>query len=347
MSAFERVRDELRRDRRRWLVTGAAGFIGSNLVEELLRLDQQVIGIDNFATGYPGNLDEVHSLVGEQRWRSFQFIKADIRDKEACYNATTGIDYVLHQAALGSVPRSLADPHTTNEVNISGFLNILDASQRNGVRSFVYASSSSTYGDYPGLPKVEDAVGKLLSPYSVTKYANELYAGVFSHIYGLTTVGLRYFNVFGPRQDATSTYSAVIPKWVAAMVGNAPILIYGDGTTSRDFCFIANVVQANVLAATVLAGGKASIFNVACGDRTSLDDLFDYIRRALENEGVRYDRPAEKVAFRPGDVLHSQADIGRAQRALGYEPSHDIRAGLKKSISWYVRNLSAGGRRSD
>ncbi|WP_348687514.1 SDR family oxidoreductase, partial [Rheinheimera aquimaris] len=258
---------------KRWLITGCAGFIGSNLLETLLKANQQVVGLDNFATGYQRNLDEVQQLVSPQQWTNFTFIKGDIRSSADCQQACSGVDYVLHQAALGSVPRSIADPITSNDTNISGFLNMLVAARDAGVKRFVYAASSSTYGDHPALPKVEDAIGKPLSPYAVTKYVNELYADVFSRSYGFHSIGLRYFNVFGPRQDPNGAYAAVIPKWTAAMIADQSVKINGDGETSRDFCFVDNAVQANIRAA-LSEIEHSEVFNVALGDRTTLNELF-------------------------------------------------------------------------
>lgn len=321
---------------KRWLITGCAGFIGSNLLETLLKANQQVVGLDNFATGYQRNLDEVQQLVGPQQWANFTFIKGDIRSSADCQQACSGVDYVLHQAALGSVPRSIADPITSNDTNISGFLNMLVAARDAGVKRFVYAASSSTYGDHPALPKVEDAIGKPLSPYAVTKYVNELYADVFSRSYGFHSIGLRYFNVFGPRQDPNGAYAAVIPKWTAAMIADQNVMINGDGETSRDFCFVDNAVQANIRAA--LAEIKHSeVFNVALGDRTTLNELFAAIAKSLADNGIHYQKTAQYGDFRAGDVRHSQADISKAQRMLGYAPQYRIREGLSLAMPWYIQ----------
>ena len=309
---YEQVKDQLLQSPKVWLITGVAGFIGSNLLETLLRLNQQVIGLDNFATGYQKNLDEVQSLVTPEQWQNFRFIEGDIRDFDTCTKACTEVDYVLHQAALGSVPRSINDPITTNSVNISGFLNMLTAARDANVKSFTYAASSSTYGDHPALPKVEENIGKPLSPYAVTKYVNELYADVFARTYGFRAIGLRYFNVFGPRQDPNGAYAAVIPKWTAAMIAGDDVFINGDGETSRDFCFIDNTVQANILAATTQDDdAKNQVYNVAVGDRTTLNDLFDAIKSALNDNGVRYDKSPVYLDFRAGDVRHSQADVSK------------------------------------
>ncbi|MCD1599816.1 SDR family oxidoreductase [Rheinheimera aquimaris] len=320
----------------KWLITGCAGFIGSNLLETLLKANQQVVGLDNFATGYQRNLDEVQQLVSPQQWANFTFIKGDIRSSADCQQACSGVDYVLHQAALGSVPRSIADPITSNDTNISGFLNMLVAARDAGVKRFVYAASSSTYGDHPALPKVEDAIGKPLSPYAVTKYVNELYADVFSRSYGFHSIGLRYFNVFGPRQDPNGAYAAVIPKWTAAMIADQSVKINGDGETSRDFCFVDNAVQANIRAA--LADIEHSeVFNVALGDRTTLNELFAAIAKSLADNGIHYQKTAQYGDFRAGDVRHSQADISKAQRMLGYAPQYRIREGLSLAMPWYIQ----------
>jgi UDP-N-acetylglucosamine 4-epimerase len=335
------LQQELAQRKHHWLVTGAAGFIGSNLVEALLKLNQRVTGLDNFATGHQHNLDQVRELVGEQAWSNFTFVQADIRSPEDCARACEGVDFVLHQAALGSVPRSIADPQTTNETNISGFLNMLVAARDAKVKRFVYAASSSTYGDHPGLPKVEDRIGKPLSPYAVTKYVNELYADVFGRTYGFESIGLRYFNVFGPRQDPNGAYAAVIPKWVASLIRNEELRINGDGETSRDFCYVDNVVQINLLAA--MAGSEAAnqVYNVALNDRTSLNQLHAMMCSLLAERfpHVAAHKPTY-VDFRKGDVRHSQADIGKAVSMLGYAPTHRIGEGLKEAMDWYVRNLS-------
>uniref|UniRef100_UPI003340B5E8 SDR family oxidoreductase n=1 Tax=Castellaniella defragrans TaxID=75697 RepID=UPI003340B5E8 len=322
-----------------WLVTGCAGFIGSNLLEALLNLDQTVVGLDNFATGYQRNLDEVERLVTPARWARFRFIEGDIRDLDTCRAALRGVEHVLHQAALGSVPRSIKDPITSNAVNIGGQLNMLVAARDEGVKTFVYAASSSTYGDHPGLPKVEDRIGKPLSPYAVTKYVNELYADVFARAYGFGTVGLRYFNVFGRRQDPDGAYAAVIPKWVSAMIRQEDVTINGDGETSRDFCFIDNVVQANLLASFAPPEGVNQVYNVAYNARTTLNQLFEHLRETLGRNGVSYARAPSHRDFRPGDVRHSQADITKARTLLGYEPSHDILQGLEVAMPWYTQFL--------
>jgi UDP-N-acetylglucosamine 4-epimerase len=327
---------------KRWLITGVAGFIGSNLLEHLLRLDQTVVGLDNFSTGKPANLDEVRGLVSADQWKRFSFIEGDIRSLDVCRSACTGIDFVLHQAALGSVPRSIEDPITTNENNISGQLHMLVAARDTGVKRMVYAASSSTYGDHPGLPKVEETIGKPLSPYAVTKYVNELYADVFGRLYGLENIGLRYFNVFGPRQDPDGAYAAVIPRWINAMIKGETVYINGTGETSRDFCFVENVVQMNILAATAEDPAAVNqIYNTALNSRTSLNELYELLRiRLLPHfPGLQGTRPVYRD-FRKGDVLHSQADIAKAGRLLGYRPSHTIEQGLDVSLDWYIRHAS-------
>jgi UDP-N-acetylglucosamine 4-epimerase len=323
---------------RRWLITGVAGFIGSHLLEELLLLGHEVVGLDNFATGHRHNLEDVRARVGPAHWARFTLVDGDIRDFDTCRRACDGVRIVLHQAALGSVPRSLADPATTNAVNITGSLHMLLAAREAGVARLIYAASSSTYGDHEALPKIEERIGRPLSPYAVTKFVNELYADVFGRHYGLQTIGLRYFNVFGPRQDPNGAYAAVIPRWIAAMLRDAPVEINGDGETSRDFCPVANVVQANLRAATADdPAAVGEVYNVAVGGRTTLTQLFEAIRDTLATHGVRYHRQPRYQDFRPGDVRHSQADIGKAQRLLGYTPTLDLRAGLAAAMPWYLR----------
>lgn len=331
--------DALRSAPRRWLVTGAAGFIGSNLVEFLLRSGQSVIGLDNFATGFQRNLDEVEAAVGSEASTRFQFIAGDIRDREACERAVAGVDVVLHQAALGSVPRSIADPLATHDANVSGFLNMLNAARCAGVNRFIYAASSSTYGDEPNLPKREERIGQPLSPYAVTKLVNEIYAGVYARSYGFRATGLRYFNVFGPRQDPDGAYAAVIPKWTAAMLSGEEVRIFGDGDTSRDFCFIANAVQANIRAALAPDEAQGEIYNVAVGERTSLAQLFALIRNTLALHQTSYNREPTYAEFRAGDVRHSEADISKARRLLDYEPTHSVAEGLVRAVPWYIDHL--------
>lgn len=342
MTRYQQLLAELPKSPKKWLVTGVAGFIGSNLLETLLKLDQIVVGLDNFATGFQNNLDEVRSLVSPQQWANFCFIEGDIRELSDCQRACAGVDFVLHQAALGSVPRSLADPITTNSANITGFLNMLVAAKDAQVKSFTYAASSSTYGDHPALPKVEDTIGKPLSPYAVTKYVNELYADVFSKCYGFQTIGLRYFNVYGPRQNPNGAYAAVIPKWVDSMIKDVPVFINGDGETSRDFCYVANTIQANLLAATTNnPDSVAQVYNVAVGDRTSLNQLFEAIRSLLNIHFSHLSNFTPTYRdFRAGDVRHSLADIGKAKNLLGYSPTHRIDQGLKQAMDWYVDNVT-------
>jgi len=322
-----------------WLVTGVAGFIGSNLLEALLKLDQTVVGLDNFATGKQNNLDEVRVLVGARQWARFRFIAGDIGELASCRQGCEGVDFVLHQAALGSVPRSLSDPIATHQSNVSGFLNLLVAARDAKVKAFVYASSSAVYGDHPALPKLESQIGQPLSPYAATKLMNEIYADVFARAYGQPTIGLRYFNVFGPRQDPEGAYAAVIPKWTAALLAREPVYINGDGETSRDFCFVQNVVQANLLAAT--ASHPEAInqaYNIAVGERTTLNELFQITQRLLrrDDESLPEQNPHYRD-FRPGDVRHSLADISKAQRLLAYAPTHRLEQGLGLAMGWYRR----------
>jgi UDP-N-acetylglucosamine 4-epimerase len=362
--AYIRLKTRLASEPHTWLITGVAGFIGSNLLETLLKLNQRVVGLDNFATGHQRNLDEVRTLVSAGQWANFNFIKGDIRNLDDCCRAMffaspltpcplplapISVDYVLHQAALGSVPRSVEDPITTNSVNIDGFLNMLVAARDAKVKRFVYAASSSTYGDHPGLPKVEDKIGKPLSPYAVTKYVNELYANVFASTYGFNTIGLRYFNVFGPRQDPNGAYAAVVPKWIASMTRGEPVYINGDGETSRDFCFIENACQINLLAATIAPpplppgdgwGGRDptnQVYNVAVGDRTTLNQLYEQLRINLLPlyPHLKDAKPVYRD-FRAGDVRHSLADISKAASLLGYQPTHRVGEGLKVAMEWYI-----------
>jgi UDP-N-acetylglucosamine 4-epimerase len=342
MSKYQAAQQHLRDHQYHWLVTGVAGFIGSNLLEALLRLNQKVTGLDNFSTGYRHNLEQVEELVGPEAWRNFTFIEGDIRRLEDCASACNKVDFVLHEAALGSVPRSIEDPILTHENNISGFLNMLVASRDASVKRFVYAASSSTYGDHPGLPKVESVIGKPLSPYAVTKYVNELYADVFARCYGTSSIGLRYFNIFGPRQDPNGAYAAVIPQWVSALIKNQTLYINGDGETSRDFCFIDNVVQANLLAALADSPEAVNqVYNVALNERTSLNQLYDMMHSLLLEQfpHLQEHRP-QYVDFREGDVRHSQADISKAGKLLGFEPTHRIDEGLKQAMDWYVAHLA-------
>jgi len=337
MTRYEQLLQDLPRSPKTWLITGVAGFIGSNLLETLLKLNQKVVGLDNFATGHQHNLDEVKGEVSAEQWSYFSFIQGDIRQLADCQQACEGVDFVLHQAALGSVPRSLNDPITTNDVNISGFLNMLVAARDAQVASFTYAASSSTYGDHPGLPKVEDVIGKPLSPYAVTKYVNELYADVFAKSYGFNTIGLRYFNVFGRRQDPDGAYAAVIPKWTAAMIKGEDVYINGDGETSRDFCYVDNAVQANLLAATTSQSeARNQVYNVAVGGRTTLNQLFGFLRSSLAESQVNHLASPIYGDFRAGDVRHSQASIGKAQNLIGYEPLYNIQRGIQQAMPWYI-----------
>jgi UDP-N-acetylglucosamine 4-epimerase len=320
----------------RWLVTGAAGFIGSNIAETLLAAGQEVVGLDNFVTGHRSNLEEVRGKVGEDAWSRFGFIEADIRDRDACARAVDGIDFVLHQGALGSVPRSMADPLSSHDANVTGFINMLDAARLAGVPRFIYASSSSVYGDEPTLPKREERVGHPLSPYAATKAINEVYASVYAKAFDYPSIGLRYFNVFGPRQDPDGPYAPVIPKWLIAMTQGRPVEIYGDGSTSRDFCYVANAVQANVRAALADDEAQDQVYNIAAGGRTSLVELFNLLRDALSRHQVHYDQEPSFAGFRPGDTLHTQADISKAQSLLGFAPTHDITEGLEEALPWYL-----------
>lgn len=342
MSVYEQLTSKLREAPRKWLITGVAGFIGSNLLEALLKLGQDVRGLDNFATGHRDNLRQVQAAVSESQWQRFSFQEGDITDLAACREACKAVELVLHQAALGSVPRSIEDPINSHQSNDLGFVHMLVASREAGVQRFVYASSSAIYGDHPGLPKVEDKIGLPLSPYAATKHANEIYALAFASAYGLGSIGLRYFNVFGPRQDPAGAYAAVIPRWISALVRGEPVFVNGDGETSRDFCYIENVVQANILAACASSPEAVNqAYNIALGERTTLNQLHEMLQDALLAE-----RPALKLQmpvyrdFRAGDVRHSLADIGKAKRLLGYEPTHRIDAGLKLAMNWYLSHLT-------
>lgn len=338
-SKYQQLQTHLAANPGTWLVTGVAGFIGSNLLEHLLKLDQRVVGLDNFATGYQHNLDEVQASVTADQWSRFRFAQGDICNLDECRNACAGVDYVLHQAALGSVPRSIDNPIATNATNIGGFLNMLVASRDAQVKRFVYAASSSTYGDHPALPKVEANIGTPLSPYAVTKYVNELYADVFAKTYGFKTIGLRYFNVFGPRQDPNGAYAAVIPKWTASLMAGEPVQINGDGETSRDFCFVDNAVQANLLAATTEKFEAVNqIYNVAVGDQTTLNELYRHLVQLLSRSFPEVARAAPVYRdFRTGDIRHSLADVNKGKELLGYAPTHRIESGLELAVQWYVR----------
>jgi len=351
MTQYEELQKHLKENQYTWLVTGAAGFIGSNLVEKLLYLNQNVVGLDNFETGYQYNLDQavedaqaaVETENRKLQTSTFRFIKGDIRNLEDCHRACEAVDYVLHQAALGSVPRSIEDPIYTNKANIDGFLNMLVAARDAKVTSFVYAASSSTYGDHPGLPKMEHIIGNPLSPYAVTKLVNELYAAVFARTYNFNTIGLRYFNIFGKRQDPNGVYSAVIPKWVSSILNSEEVFINGDGETSRDFCYIQNAVQVNLLAAmTSKEEAKNQVYNVAVGDRTTLNELYNFIRSYLGKRCELIDGNLTYRDFRTGDVRHSHADISKAQSLLGYQPSYRIKEGLREAMKWYIDMVERG-----
>lgn len=338
---YEAVRANLRAHPRRWLITGVAGFVGSNLLETLLRLGQYVTGLDNFMTGYRSNLDQVSALVGPAAWERFRFVEGDIRCLATCKDACKGVEVVLHQAALGSVGRSIEDPILTSDINMIGFLNVLVAARDAGVRRLVYAASSATYGDHPGLPKVEDRIGRPLSPYALTKHVNEVYADMFARCYKTESIGLRYFNVFGPRQDPDGPYAAVIPQWFSAMINNAQLNINGDGDSSRDFCFIDNAVQANLLASMATdAAAVNQVYNVAVNARTSLNQLYAMMRGMLDERFPHLqDYAPHYTEFRVGDVRHSQADISKAARLLGYQPTHKLEQGLRDSLAWYIDRL--------
>ena len=342
MTQYEILKKDLEKTQHNWLITGVAGFIGSNLLETLLKLNQKVTGLDNYSTGHKYNLEEVQTLVSEDQWNNFTFIEGDIRDIDTCHKACTEVNYVLHQAALGSVPRSIEDPALTNENNISGFLNMLIAARDAQVDRFVYAASSSTYGDHPDLPKQEPHIGNPLSPYAVTKLVNELYAAVFARTYNFNTIGLRYFNIFGQRQDPNGAYAAVIPKWFAALLSGEDSFINGDGETSRDFCFIDNCVQVNLLAATAKTEDATNqVYNVAFGERTTLNDLHTMIKNRVEQSGCKKgDSQLIYRDFRAGDVRHSLADISKAEKLLGYAPQYSIDKGLDKATGWYTANLT-------
>jgi UDP-N-acetylglucosamine 4-epimerase len=341
MSVYDELQSKLKAAPKTWLITGVVGFIGSNLLEALLRLNQRVIGLDNFSAGKRANLDEVAKLVGPEHWAGFRFIEGDIKDLKTCQTACSGVEYVLHEAALGSVPLSMAEPLASHESNVTGFLNMLLAARGAKVKQFVYASSCAIYGDDPSLPIVESKIGKPLSPYAATKAINEVYATAFARAYGFSSVGLRYFNVFGPRQDPEGAYAAVIPKWIAALLKRESVRINGDGETSRDFCYISNVVQANLLAATTTNSEALNeAYNIAIGQRTTLNELFVLLQKILRRDDPSL--PEQKPIyqdFRPGDVRHSLADITKAQRLLGYAPTHHIEQGLELAMGWYRANV--------
>jgi UDP-N-acetylglucosamine/UDP-N-acetylgalactosamine 4-epimerase len=332
---YEAVQSDLRRSPAKWLVTGAAGFIGSHLVEALLKLEQQVRGLDNLSTGFEKNLPSA------EQSKHFEFVRGDIRDEETCGGACAGVDYVLHHAALGSVPSSLEDPLATHAINVTGFANILNAAREQRVKRVIYASSSAVYGDEPTLPKVESRIGNALSPYALSKHANELYAANFRQCFALESIGLRYFNVFGARQDPRGPYAAVIPKWIEAMIDGEPVFINGDGETTRDFCHVSDVVQANLLAATVgQAEAVNQVYNIAVGQGTTLNDLFSALRDELRTHWPQLKQLAPQYRdFRPGDIRHSQADITRAKTLLGYAPEVGLKEGLAAAMPWYIQCL--------
>ncbi len=341
MSKFEKVVEELKQNPKTWLITGVAGFIGSNLAEFLLKQNQKVVGLDNFSTGYQKNLDDIKTNITQEEWQNFSFVEGDIKDYNTCEAITKDIDIILHQAALGSVPRSIDDPITSNLSNVTGFLNMLTAAKNNNVKRFVYASSSSVYGDSKELPKVEERTGNLLSPYAVTKYTNELYAGVFHKCYGFESIGLRYFNVFGKRQDPNGAYAAVIPKWLGSLINKEDVYINGDGKTSRDFTYIANVIQSNILAGmTTNKKAFGEVFNAGIGGRLTLNELYNSINRELEKNLENFNKKDPIYRdFRAGDIRHSNANIDKLKNMVGYEPTHNIDSGLEESIKWYIENL--------
>jgi len=340
MNHYHTTLQELQKHPKNWLITGVAGFIGSHLLETLLKHNQIVFGLDNFITGNQSNLDKVCNLVTDSQWNNFKFIEGDICNIDTCRQSVKNIDFVLHQAALGSVPRSIENPLLTNTINISGFLNMLDSSKNANVKSFIYAASSSTYGDHPDLPKVENNIGNPLSPYGLTKYVNELYADIFNRVYEFKSIGLRYFNVFGPRQDPNGAYAAVIPKWINLMLNQQEVIINGDGTTSRDFCYVENAVQANILAAVAKPEAHNNIYNVAVGDRTSLNELVRLLQKSLQEYNFGYTKDPIYQSFREGDVLHSMADISKAKLILGYDPEFNVESGLLKTLKTYIEMYS-------
>lgn len=341
MTVFEEIIKSMKTEQKTWLVTGCAGFIGSNLLEFLLNHNQKVVGLDNFSTGHRHNLLEVQNSVGRDKSENFTFIEGDISDYKTCLDACKGVDIVLHQAALGSVPRSIENPIRSNNSNITGILNILTAAKDSDIKRFVYASSSSVYGDSKELPKIEERTGKLLSPYAVTKLTAELYGGVFAKTYGMETIGLRYFNVFGRRQEPNGAYAAVIPKWISSLLNDEQVFINGDGETSRDFTYIENVIQMNILSALITnkdAFGEA--FNVAVGGRNTLNELYMLINKELEKHVENYkSKDAKYRDFRIGDIRHSNANISKAQSVMGYVPTHDIYQGMEEATQWYVESL--------
>lgn len=321
-----------------WLVTGAAGFIGSHLVEELLRANQKVVGLDNFSTGFKQNLDKIESAVSSSQWKNFCFIEADIADLAACQYACENVDYILHQAALASVPASMDDPIKAHDVNVTGFINILTAARDQGVRRVVYASSSAVYGEGKELPKTEEKISDPISPYAANKYMNEVYAKTFSHCFGLETVGLRYFNVFGPRQDPNGAYAAVIPKWLEAMLQKKPAYIYGDGESTRDFIFVKDVVRANLLAALTDAPGALNqAYNIGLGNQITLNQLFNLLSELLsEHLHTQQVRAPRYEVAREGDIRHSYANVRKTKELLEFSPKFSLKEGLRENIKWYA-----------
>ncbi len=339
VTQFEQVKKSLMDRPKTWMVSGAAGFIGSNLTEFLLQMEQAVVGLDNFSTGHATNLDDIRKSVSEEQWSRFKFVEGDIQEYDTCHFCLKDVDNVLHHAAMASVPQSVADPHSFSQVNINGTLNMMLAANDHGIENFVYASTSAVYGDDPADEKVENVIGNPLSPYAVTKYANELFAYTCSENYGFKPVGLRYFNIFGKRQDPNGAYAAVIPKWISALATGEDVKIFGDGETTRDFCYIENVVQANILAAECMPESKGQVYNIAVGTRTSLNQLLDVLVQALGEQGIHCGRSPEYLDFRPGDVQHSLANIDKAVDQLGYRPTHTLKDGLKNAIAWYCECL--------
>lgn len=339
---YRRIREQLAAEPKRWLISGVAGFIGSNLLDELLGLGQHVVGLDDFSTGYRANLDAVLAAHPDAAER-FSFIEGDIRDLDACRTACIGVDYVLHQAALASVPKSIEEPLLTHAVNVDGFVNMLVAAREARVKRVVYASSSAVYGDAPIQPQVESVTGRPLSPYAANKSVNETYAVAFQTTYGLQTIGLRYYNIFGRRQDPDGAYAAVIPRWIAKLLDGKQCSIFGDGETTRDFCHVANVAQANILAATVTdSGATGQVYNIASAQSVTLNELFDLIKQQLDAAtgsvslaSVRYE------PFRAGDIRHSSGSIDKARRLLGYAPSHTVRDGLADALPWYMAEYAS------
>lgn len=346
-ASYRRLREQLVSAPKVWVITGVAGFIGSNLLEELLALGQTVVGVDNFSTGHRANLDEVlaRPLTANAR---FRMVEGDIRDLETCRAACDGADYVLHHAALGSVPWSMDDPLRTNAVNVDGFVNMLVAAKDAGIKRFVYASSSAVYGDTPDHPQIEERLGRPLSPYAASKSTNETYAVAFQMSYGLESIGLRYFNVFGRRQDPAGAYAAVIPRWIASLLRGERCRIFGDGETTRDFCYVANVIQANLLAATVRdAGATGRAYNVACAESVTLNRLFQLMRDRLALDDLRFAFAQPQYdAFRPGDIRFSCASIEKAREMLSFSPTHNVAQGLEEALDWYLEKARTSASRA-